>query len=128
MQTTLSDLAIRVRKFLVEKAHHCNTLTYSDLNVNQKLGLNYDNAQDVQKVSDLLDIISRYEHKCNRPLLSAIVVHSEDYIQGKGFISMMKELKIKNIVKDPVVNSSTQIKACHDYWNNEENYSKYKDI
>jgi hypothetical protein len=69
---------------------HGRPLTYSDIAPLAELDMG--RADHRNQIAKILDEISTEEHANGRPLLSAIVVHSEDYLPGGGFFKMAKRL------------------------------------
>ena len=57
-------------------------------------GLDMSLADDRNRMSDILDEISQFEHDQNRPLLSAVVVQVETGRPGKGFYKLAAKLKL----------------------------------
>jgi hypothetical protein len=67
------------------------TITYSDMG--SKIGLDMANPLDRDRIRDLLDEVSRYEHEQGRPLLSVVVVHAgDDNMPGDGFFKLAEAL------------------------------------
>lgn len=120
-----------VRSFLIELArtNKGQTTTYQKLSDACKLKLDMQNPDHRNKIAGLLEEISLHEHNNdpNRPLLSSLVLRASDGMEGDGFFKMAEELdfgewrKLKNSMFDVV-----QISKCFDFWQNENNYLKYK--
>ncbi|MET3535854.1 hypothetical protein [Chryseobacterium limigenitum] len=122
----------RVRRFLIELARNKlnPTITYQKLSDACKLNLNMqDNPHDRIIIGNILGEISEYEHENKRPLLSALVIRLSDGEEGEGFYRLAERLVYGNVKKlKSDFFEYKQINLSVDYWNNETNYLKFKDI
>jgi len=75
---------------LIEVARCGELITYSE--IAPLADLNLESAGDRKKISDILGEISTYEHKNNRPMLSAIVVLKDVGYPGEGFFTLARDL------------------------------------
>ena len=57
-------------------------------------GLDMSLADDRNRIADLLDKISMFEHEQGRPLLSVVVVQVETGRPGKGFYKLATNLRL----------------------------------
>lgn len=55
-------------------------------------GLNMGNQPDRNRIADILDEISKHEHRLGRPLLSAVVILADENKPGHGFFTMAREV------------------------------------
>lgn len=83
---------------LKEVARAKKLITYSEINEECKLGLDFERPEDRGKIGELLDEISEHEVKSGRPMLSAVVVHKEQDgtygDPGEGFYQLTRELEV----------------------------------
>ena len=56
------------------------------------VGLDMANPADRDRISILLDEISRHEHELGHPMLSAVVIHKDDNMPGNGFFALAQGL------------------------------------
>ncbi|WP_295221319.1 hypothetical protein [uncultured Chryseobacterium sp.] len=121
-----------VRTFLIELARNKldPTITYQKLSDACNLKLNMqENPYDRIIIGSILGEISEYEHDNKRPLLSALVIRLSDGEEGEGFYKLAERLgygKVKKLKND--LFEYKQINLSIDYWNDETNYLKFKDI
>jgi hypothetical protein len=57
-------------------------------------GLDMSLAEDRNRIADILDEISTFEHEQGRPLLSVVVVQAETGRPGKGFYKLATRLQL----------------------------------
>lgn len=120
-----------VRAYLIDRARKRfnQTVTYQKLCDDCKLGFTMqDNPSDRLAIASILDIISRYEHSYDRPLLSALVIRASDGREGDGFYTLADELGFgdsKKLKREGIFEVS-QINRCISFWENNENYKLYK--
>ncbi len=118
-----------VRNKLIEVARKKTIIHYQDLcnQSNLKLDMHY-NPSDRTEIGRILGEISRHEYKNKRPLLSAVVL-SKSMEEGDGFFKLCEDMGLigdwRN-AKNDVTFSNGHINACHDFWRNNDNYTKYK--
>lgn len=93
-------------------------ITYSDLNDECNLNLDYNNIKDRNEISHILGAIARYETKHNRPLLSALVVlkGSVPLKPAYGFFSYADELGVRNKGEKDLELYYRQLKKCWETW------------
>ncbi|HTB31225.1 MAG TPA: hypothetical protein VK808_04315 [Bacteroidia bacterium] len=117
-----------IREKLIEIARLKSTLSYSKLNEQLSLGYDFANDHHRELIGEELGEVSKFELQKGRPLLSVLIVHENDRIQGDGFYKLCQELgygdweslkKSKNFEVD-------HIKECYKFWKDSENFRKYK--
>jgi len=87
---------LKVYNKLIETAKANTVITYSQLNTECGLKLNFDMAKDRNIMGDILGEISHHEFKAGRPLLSALVIEKKvPFFPSHGFFKLAKELKYK---------------------------------
>ena len=118
-----------IRQKLIELARRQTTWTYSTLNDQLQLGLNFKNDYHRKLIGEWLGDISEHEHSKDRPLLSCLITHKNGLReQGDGFYKLCEALYGDNWLK---LKSNKKwekglIADCYEYWLNPLNYSKYK--
>lgn len=118
-----------IRNKLIGLARLRTTWTYSQLNEQLNLGLNFGFDQDRALIGDWLGEISRHEFDRKRPLLSSLITHKSGMReQGDGFYKLCQELfgteweKLK-------ANKEWEnglIADCYTFWLNPENFRQFK--
>ena len=71
-------------------ARNATTIPYSF--VASVIGLDMDNPVHRNELAAILDEVSRTEHTRGRPMLSAVVVHTDDLRPGQGFFTLAEDL------------------------------------
>lgn len=119
-----------IRKQLIELARLKQTWSYSQLNNQLQLNLNFDSAFDRDRIGEWLGEISIHEYERKRPLLSSLIVHkSKDREQGDGFFKLCEGIYKENW-QDLKADKNFEIKRiteCFSYWKNNYKYLKFKD-
>jgi len=77
--------------------------------------LDMDSPADRNKISEILGEISSYEHEHGRPMLSAVVIHKENNIPGKGFFTLARELDLYS-GNDDWNFFISELRKVHEYW------------
>ena len=122
-----------VRKFLIELARQRTnqTITYQKLSDKCNLGLYMQDGIHIRsQMGTLLGEISIYEHSNNRPLLSSLVIRLGDNLEGDGFYKLADELGFgdwKKLKREGIFEIQ-EIKKCIDFWQDDNNYKKYRDL
>lgn len=98
---------------LVEIAKGGDVTYYSD--IAPLAGLDMSLPPDRNRISDILDEISRTESSLGRPLLSAIVILKDENIPGDGFFKMAKELRLYD-GSDDFRFWIRELRRVHDHW------------
>jgi len=122
-----------IRTYLIELSRQRanQTVTYQKLSDDCSLGLNMlENPSDRTTLGKLLGEISTYEFNNGRPLLSALVLRSGDNYEGDGFYKLAEDLGFGNWkrLKKEGIFEIQEIKKCIDFWVNDVNYKKNKNI
>lgn len=118
-----------IRKKLIELARLKTTWTYSQLNDQLGLGLNFDNADERAYIGELLGDISEHEHNKGRPLLSSLITHKGGKReQGDGFYKLCERLlgtDWEDLKADKTWENKV-IAECFEFWLDPNNYKNYK--
>ena len=88
-------------------------VNYSD--VAPLVGLDMDSPKDRNRIADILDAISRAEHRAGKPLLSAVVIRRDKNMPGAGFFSLAKKLGLHE-TGDDFQYWFQELRRVHDYW------------
>lgn len=118
-----------VREFLIDKAKAGKTISYQELANACGLGLDMGLPHHRNEIAGILGDIGAYEHRADRPVLSAVAVFKNTFEHGKGFYALCQELGIgdaKKLERD--LFGVQQIKACFEFWQNPQHYAQYKFI
>lgn len=119
-----------IRKQLIDLARSKTTWSYSQLNNQLQLNLNFDDPSHRKLIGDWLGDISLHENERERPLLSALIIHKgKDKEQGDGFYKLCQDIYNKNW-EDLKANKNFEIERiteCFAYWKDNDNYKKFKD-
>lgn len=117
----------RVRNHLIFLAKKGDSpIPYRRLINQTELGLNLDIKHEKQLLGEILDEVSEEEHEQKRPLLSALVQDKRNG-QGDRFFKMCERLELgewKELKNDEEFREK-EIQKCYEFWQNEENYSKF---
>ena len=90
---------------------------YSD--IAPLVGLDMGFEPDRNKMSNILDKISKNEHENGKPLLSAVVILRDKNIPGDGFFGMAKEVGLYD-GNDKDQFWANELHRVHDYWTKQE--------
>lgn len=101
---------------LIEIAKDSDITNYSD--VAPLAGLDMNLPPDRNRISDILDEISRSELNSGRPFLSAIVILKDENIPGDGFFKLAKELRLYD-GSDDFRFWIRELRKVHDHWASE---------
>jgi hypothetical protein len=118
-----------IREKLIELARKKTPWTYSQLNEQLLLGLNFKNGYDRELIGEFLGDISIYEYEKGRPLLSSLIIHkSNDREQGNGFYKLCSKIYGKEWedLKADKDFELERMKECYSFWKDNENYKKFK--
>ena len=99
---------------LVQAASARATVFYGDLA--ELIDTPESHADFGSKVGETLGEINRSEVAAGRPMLSAIVVSTDDHLPRKGFFNLGRELGVTLPDEDEVSFAVRQIRAVHDTW------------
>lgn len=115
--TDMARINQKIRDYLISVAvNKGRPVTYSELNEDCNLNLDWENPDHRNQISKILGDISKIEHENNRPLLSSLVVMKSTIPlePAYGFYSFAKELGFK--FKDNQLFSASQMGKCIRYW------------
>jgi len=118
-----------IRQKLIELARLRTTWSYSQLNEQLMLGLNYDNVYDRELIGEWLGVISEHEFDRNRPLLSCLITHKNGKReQGDGFYRLCEILfgEYWESLKANKKWENRLIADSYEFWLNPNNYKKFK--
>lgn len=118
-----------IRNKLIELARLKTTWSYSQLNEQLMLGLDFSTGYDRDLIGEWLGEISEHEFNQGRPLLSALIVHKgADREQGDGFYKLCEGFYGKNWMdlKADKNFEVERIKECFSFWKDNDNYKKFK--
>lgn len=118
-----------IRSKLIELARLRTTWSYSQLNDQLQLGLNFSNPLDRDLIGEWLGEISEHEWKRKRPLISSLITHQSGLReQGDGFYKLCEGLLGKDwqTLKADKHWENKIIADCFEFWQNPENYKNYK--
>ncbi len=119
-----------IRRKLIELARSKTTWSYSQLNEQLDLKLNFRNKHDRVLVGDYLEDVTIHEFEKGRPMLSSLIIHKgSDRDQGDGFYKLCEKLLNKpwQELKADKNFEVDRIAECFAFWKDNENYRKYKD-
>lgn len=107
-----------VRDYLIQAARSRNLVTYSRVNEDCHLRLDFDLQTDRNEIGHILGEISTFEHQNGRPLLSAIVIHeSNDNEPGAGFYELSAQLYQRDVrVLRRELFWALEVDKCFVYW------------
>lgn len=130
---TITYVNNEVRRYLIELSRQRinQTVTYQQLSDECNLELDMrENPYDRKIIGKILGDISAFEHENDRPLLSSLVLRAGDNYEGDGFYKLAEELGFgnwKNLKREGVFEIE-QMKKCIEFWTNDSNYHKYKEV
>ncbi|MDQ1142854.1 hypothetical protein [Pedobacter agri] len=79
----------QIRTLLIDQARKKMPITYGD--VMKKLGLDHNNIDHRNSLSNELYAISKFEHEHERPLLSSMAMYSKLADHGPGFYELAED-------------------------------------
>ena len=79
------------------------------------VGLDMNNPDDRNRLSEWLDEISSHEHSLGHPLLSAVVIHVDDNMPGNGFFTLATRLGLFR-GRDRFIFFVQELRRVHDHW------------
>lgn len=85
-----------IRSQLIKLARLRTTWSYSQLNDQLQLGLNFSNPLDTDLIGEWLGEVSLHEFNNKRPLLSCLITHQNGLREQEiAFINFAKNLMVK---------------------------------
>jgi hypothetical protein len=118
-----------IRQALIKLARLQRTETYSWLNNELGMGLNFDHGTDRSIIGDWLGDVSLHENKNDRPLLSVLITHKGGKReQGNGFYKLCQDIYGRDweLIKADKRWEKNQIARCFEFWLDTDNSRKYK--
>lgn len=119
-----------VRKYLIEAARQKGKFVYySDIVTGCGLKFNLRNTNGQKQLNQILDDISEFECNASRPLLSAMAIYKDvrKNDHGDGFYYTAEKLGKGNARKlKRELYGFSEAESCRVFWQNEENYNKFK--
>ena len=109
----MMDTETKVYERIVKVAKNKDIITYGK--VASCAGMDTNLGGWNWEIRNILDAISRREHRNGRPLLSAVVVNKDTVMPGAGFFKLAKELGRYN-ASDDLECWSKELQRVHDYW------------
>ena len=104
----------QIRDMLIKAAKNRKVVHYAE--VGKLLNFSMDNPSHRVELGSILGEISTEEHESERPLLSAVVVHREDYLPGEGFFNLARELGKQRPDEDNDTFYANELKRVFDAW------------
>ena len=118
-----------IRTQLIELSRLRTTWSYSQLNDQLQLGLNFANHLDRDLIGDWLGEISLHEHVQGRPLISALITHQNGIReQGDGFYKLCSSIygdSWERLKADKHWENGI-IAECFEFWQNPQNYRQFR--
>jgi hypothetical protein len=118
-----------IRTQLIELARLRTTRSYSQLNDQLQLGLNFSNPLDRDLIGEWLGEVSVHEFNNGRPPLSCLITHQNGLReQGDGFYKLCEELYGENweALKANKKWENQLIADCYEFWLNPEKFKEFK--
>jgi len=120
----------KVYETLKKSAKKNKLITYSELNKECNLDLNFNNIKDRNEIARILGEISTHENENNRPLLLALVILTPRKTSffstrsspipmnfpAKGFYNLVHKLKLKEHGETDEIFWIKEIGRCNKYW------------
>lgn len=118
-----------IRNQLIELARLRTTWSYTQLNDQLQLGLNFSNPMDRDLIGDWLGEVSIHEHENDRPLLSSLITHQNGMReQGDGFYKLCAGIfgdNWENLKADKHWENGV-IADCNEFWQNPDHYRQFR--
>lgn len=109
----------RVREYLIAAARRGEFVTYSQVNRDCHLNLDFQFQPDRNEVGRILGTIGEYEYNEGRPILSAVVIHQDDSRHGVGFYNLCEELGLGDSDRlDRDDYGMNEMGRCFEFWRN----------
>ncbi len=118
-----------IRNQLIQLARLRTTWSYSQLNDQLELGLNFTNPLDRDLIGEWLGDISVHEYERGRPLISSLITHQNGLReQGDGFYRLCERLFGEHweLLKADKHWENGVIAECFEYWLNPDNYRQFR--
>jgi len=118
-----------IRAKLIELARLRTTWSYTQLNEQLQLNLNFSDPSERKLIGDWLGEISVHEFERERPLLSCLITHQNGLReQGDGFYKLCEDLygEAWETLKANKKWENQLIADCYEFWLNPDNYKNFK--
>ncbi|WP_439555192.1 hypothetical protein [Dyadobacter sp.] len=118
-----------IRTQLINLARLRTTWSYSQLNDQLQLGLNFSNSLDRDLIGEWLGEVSIHEYERGRPLISCLITHQYGMReQGDGFYKLCEQLYGTNweSLKTNKTWENQLIAECYEFWLAPDNYRNFK--
>lgn len=117
----------KVREYLIEVAREGGiTVYYSELIRDNSLKIKLNSEEGQAQLRQLLTEISTYEHKQERPMLTALAINKVRNDQGSGFYDLAESFGYGKKSKLTKSNWGKQeAERVRKFWQNENNYNQY---
>ena len=120
LETPLSREELRARILIAKCARHQGMYTYTDLNRDARLGLDFTIPENRGKLGHLLGRISYVEVKgYGRPMLSSVVITKTGSYHGKGFFDLATKLYPNKDCSDETFGFE-EMRKTHKFWKSDE--------
>lgn len=118
-----------IREQLIKIARDGSKWSYTQLNEQLRLGLDFTIPNDRDTIGTWLGEVSWHEHDRGRPLLSSLIIHKgHSQEQGDGFYKMCEEMFAedwKTLKANPDFEKKL-MDECYSFWKNDINYKAFK--
>lgn len=117
----------KVREYLVQLAKQGKTTSYSQLNEDCNLGIDFNLQVGRNQLAQILHGIGTYEYYSGRPVLTAVVLQKNKTVQSIGFFNLCAELGLGD-AKDLQARQYGQeeLNRCFEFWQRENADSEHK--
>jgi hypothetical protein len=118
-----------MRRYLIDEARQRHCLNY--LPLSRLFNYPLTTPNDRAMIGHELGEISLWEHRHNRPFISAIVVNREAGMPGSGFFNLPELVGNPPIGKTEAIREEFwvgEVNRCFEYWTNDSHYADYYNI
>jgi hypothetical protein len=127
---TLENTEIRIREYLINAIHNGKSkgMSYTAVNEDLDLGLNFAIPSDRSQIGTWLGHISTFEFENDRPILSVMVMNQRELLAfGEGFYNLLEQLT--GIDRNDFLNDVRRLRrlvdTCTNFWINNNNYNSH---
>lgn len=119
----------KVREELINYSSRKSTITYQKLSNLTGLELDMQDPSHRNRIAEILGNISAFEFSNERPLLSSVVLNTNNY-EGDGYFKLCEELGFGNweSLKRDKKFAKTRINECYEFWSDKDNIDSFKKI
>ncbi len=111
-----------IRDRLIEVAKNRMVVFYAE--IGELLDFSMDNPHHRRELGRILGEISTDEDRSGSPLLSAIVVHKDNHLPGKGFFELARELGKLKPGEDNDAFYASELKSVFEEWSSKKSTTK----